>query len=67
MPASPFALCSVCRKEIPLGGKVYKCTVSTCNRKRFPLYFCSPACWDAHLPEARHRDPAYIEEIARKS
>lgn len=66
MSANTFALCSVCRKEIPLGAKLFKCTVSTCNRKRFPLYFCSPACWDQHLPEARHRDPGYTEEIARK-
>ena len=65
--ANVFGVCSVCRKEILVGGKVLKCTVSTCNRKRFPLYFCSASCWDAHLPEARHRDPAYIEEVARKS
>jgi hypothetical protein len=24
--------------------------VSTCNRKRTALYFCSVTCWDAHLP-----------------
>lgn len=67
MPAPTFALCSVCRKEIPVGAPLVKCTVSTCNRKRFPLYFCSPSCWDAHLPEAHHRDPGYVEEVARKA
>jgi hypothetical protein len=61
-----FAVCSTCRKEIPLGGKWIRCDVSTCNRKRMPLYFCSPGCWDAHLPDARHRDPGYTEEIARR-
>ncbi|HEY6725466.1 MAG TPA: hypothetical protein VI197_15630 [Polyangiaceae bacterium] len=30
--------------------------MSTCNRKRLELYFCSVPCWDAHVPEARHRD-----------
>jgi hypothetical protein len=61
-----FAVCSTCRKEIPWGSKWIRCDVSTCNRKRMPLYFCSPGCWDAHLPEARHRDPGYTEEIARR-
>lgn len=59
-----FAKCSSCRKPIPYGGKYLKCTVSTCNRKRLPLYFCSAGCWDAHLPEARHRSAAYTEERA---
>src|SRR5262249_20206925 len=47
--------------EIALGATYWACSVSTCNRARFPLYFCSVACWDAHLPEARHRE-AWAEE-----
>jgi hypothetical protein len=34
----------------------YLCSVSTCNRKKIGLFFCSVPCWDAHLPTARHRD-----------
>jgi hypothetical protein len=61
-----FGLCSMCRKEIALGGRFYKCTVSSCNSGRTKLYFCSPACWDAHLPTARHRSAGYIEATATK-
>ena len=59
-----FAVCTMCRKEIPVGTKWFRCTVSTCNRKRLPLHFCSPDCWDAHVPDANHRDPLCIEEQA---
>ncbi len=55
----------MCGKEIVVGATYFKCTVSTCNRKRLTLMFCTPACWDAHLPNARHRDPAYTEHVAR--
>ncbi len=51
-----WKVCSVCRKAIGFGQVYYVCNVSTCNRKRTALYFCSVACCDAHLPEARHRD-----------
>lgn len=60
-----FANCSVCKKPIPMGARYYRCSVSTCNRKRLQLRFCSVACWDSHLPEARHRDAGAIETIAR--
>jgi hypothetical protein len=53
--------CSSCKKEIALGATYFACSVSTCNRARLALYFCSVACWDAHLPEARHRE-AWAEE-----
>lgn len=53
--------CSMCSKDLRRGETYYKCTVSTCNRKRTGLLFCSPACWDAHLPGANHRDPGYTE------
>lgn len=33
-----------------------QCSVSTCNRAKLAQFFCTLACWDAHLPEARHRD-----------
>ncbi len=65
--AKLFSVCSMCRKEILVGDRLLRCETSTCNRKRNPLFFCSPGCWDAHLPDARHRDPAYTEEIAGRS
>jgi hypothetical protein len=61
-----FAKCSMCRKVIAFGAKYLKCTVSTCNSKRMPLFFCTSPCWDAHLGSARHRDPGYTEEQAPK-
>ncbi len=59
-------VCSMCRREIPVGSTCYRCSVSTCNSKRLRLVFCSTACWDAHLPEARHRDAWAVEEKAGK-
>ena len=61
MPETHWKVCSTCRKEIAFEQKYWVCSVSTCNRKRLGLFFCSLACWDAHLPEARHRD-AWAEE-----
>jgi hypothetical protein len=60
-----FAVCSMCRKPIPLHSKFFRCSVSTCNSGRIKLVFCGMSCWDAHLPTARHRNAAAIEEIAR--
>ena len=53
--------CSACKEEIALGATYWTCSVSTCNRKRTGLAFCSVSCWDAHLPVARHRE-AWAEE-----
>jgi histone H3/H4 len=55
-PAASFRKCSTCRDPIAFGAGYFSCSVSTCNRKRAPLYFCSLGCWDAHQAEARHRD-----------
>jgi hypothetical protein len=57
-----YRVCSICRTPIPFGATYYKCSVSTCNRKRTALHFCSVACWDAHVPTMRHRD-AWAEEV----
>ena len=59
--------CSVCKKPIQYGAPYLKCAVSTCNRKRFQLYFCSDSCWDAHNPDQNHRNPAYTEHVAPKA
>jgi hypothetical protein len=54
--------CSMCKKDIAFSASYFVCSVSTCNRKRNPLYFCSLGCWEAHLPMMRHRD-AWAEQV----
>jgi len=53
--------CSACKEPIGFGATYYVCSVSTCNRKRTGLRFCSVSCWEVHLPVARHRE-AWAEE-----
>lgn len=60
-PRDYFRTCNICKKPIPYGAKFYRCSVSTCNSKRFPFHLCSLDCFSAHAPEARHRD-AWAEE-----
>jgi hypothetical protein len=57
-PSAPaqFKLCSTCRKPIAFASEYYQCSISTCNRKKTALFFCSVPCWDAHVPVLRHRD-----------
>jgi len=59
--AQTWRRCSACKEPIALGAQYYTCNVSTCNRKRTGLFFCSVSCWDAHLPIMRHRE-AWAEE-----
>lgn len=59
--------CSTCKKPIELGGTYLVCNVSTCNRKRTGLVFCSMDCWDAHLPSARHREAWAEDRTAPKT
>lgn len=61
-----FRSCNICKKHIAYGAKYYKCSVSTCNTKRFPFHLCSLDCFSAHAPEARHRD-AWAEEARAPS
>jgi hypothetical protein len=56
MNQAHFKLCSTCKTPIAFAADYFRCSVSTCNRKRTELYFCSVPCWDAHVPGARHRD-----------
>lgn len=53
--------CSTCKTEIPFTTAYWVCNVSTCNRPRTALAFCSVNCWDAHVPMLRHRE-AWAEE-----
>lgn len=48
--------CNICKRPIPFRAEYFVCSVSTCNRKRTGLIFCSLPCFEAHLPTARHRD-----------
>jgi len=57
-----FRVCSTCKKPIAFGAEYFQCSVSTCNRSRLAMYFCSLACWDAHLPMMRHRE-AWAEKV----
>ncbi|HYP87151.1 MAG TPA: hypothetical protein VEQ59_03345 [Polyangiaceae bacterium] len=61
-----YKLCSECKRPIAFGSDFYRCSVSTCNRKRTGLFFCSVSCWDAHVPMMRHRD-AWAEKAVAPS
>jgi hypothetical protein len=53
--------CSSCKKSIGFEQTYWVCNVSTCNRKRTGLVFCSVSCWDAHLSFMNHRE-SWAEE-----
>lgn len=53
--------CSTCKKPIGFRTKYWVCNVSTCNRKRTGLIFCTVSCWDAHNPMMNHRE-SWAEE-----
>ena len=53
--------CSSCRKPIAHEATHWVCSVSTCNRVRSSVVFCSVQCWDAHVPVMNHRN-AWCEE-----
>lgn len=60
-PPTFWKRCSTCKKEIPFSTTYWVCNVSTCNRARVALAFCSVNCWDAHVPMLRHRE-SWAEE-----
>jgi hypothetical protein len=53
--------CTTCKKPIAFRAVYWVCNVSTCNRKRTGLTFCSVECWDAHVPVLRHKE-SWAEE-----
>jgi len=55
-PHDVWRNCNICKTPMGFEAEYFCCSVSTCNRKRTGLFFCSLACFEAHLPEARHRD-----------
>ena len=54
--------CSSCKKEIGFSTLYQVCSVSTCNRKRTGMVFCSVGCWEMHLPMMRHRESYAVEK-----
>ena len=62
--AETWLKCSACRNEIPFAAVHWVCSVSTCNRARTRLVFCSVACWDSHVAMLRHRDAWAVEARA---
>jgi len=65
--ASEWKKCSTCKREIAYGAMYYVCSVSTCNRKRTGMSFCSVDCWDAHLGSARHKTAWAEDRVAPKA
>jgi hypothetical protein len=61
---SQWRRCSACKKPIALASRYWTCNVSTCNRKRTGLAFCSVTCWEVHLPGANHREAWAVEQTA---
>lgn len=64
--AERWRRCSACKKDIALSAIYWVCSVSTCNRARTALVFCSVDCWEIHLPTERHREAWAVEARAPK-
>jgi hypothetical protein len=56
--------CSSCKNPIGFGAQHWVCNVSTCNRPRTGLIFCTVSCWDGHLAVVRHRESWALERRA---
>ncbi len=54
--------CNGCKQPIGFATTYWVCSVSTCNRKRTGMVFCSVNCWDTHLPIMRHREAYAVEK-----
>jgi histone H3/H4 len=59
-----FRVCSSCRKPLAFEARYYVCSVSTCNRAKTALTFCSLPCFEAHVPMLRHREAWAEEKVA---
>jgi hypothetical protein len=66
MPAeiAQWRRCSSCKTPIAFGAAYWVCNVSTCNRPRTGLHFCTVSCWDAHLSVVNHRESWALERRA---
>jgi hypothetical protein len=62
--ADRWRRCSSCKAPIVFEAGYWACNVSTCNRPRTGLVFCSVSCWDAHLAVVNHRQSWAVERRA---
>src|SRR2546423_15336293 len=62
--AETWLKCSACKNPIPFGANHWVCSVSTCNRSRTRLVFCTVSCWDSHVAILRHRDAWAVDARA---
>jgi len=62
--AETWLKCSACKNPISYGANHWVCSVSTCNRARTRLVFCTVSCWDSHVAILRHRDAWAVEAKA---
>jgi len=62
--AETWLKCSACKNPIPFNATHWVCSVSTCNRARMRLVFCTVSCWDSHVAMLRHRDAWAVEAKA---
>jgi len=62
--ADRWRRCSSCKAPIAFDATYWACNVSTCNRGRTALAFCSVSCWDAHLALVPHRESWAVERRA---
>jgi hypothetical protein len=60
--AAQWRRCSSCKEWIGFKTLYWVCNVSTCNRKRTGLLFCTVRCWDAHLSSMNHRESWAVEK-----
>lgn len=67
MDGESWRRCNACKEDIAYGAAYWACSVSTCNRKRTALTFCSVDCWEVHLPGANHRESWAVEKQAPES
>lgn len=59
--------CNACKEWIGFATRHWVCSVSTCNRKRTGMVFCTPDCWEVHLPTMNHREAWAVEKISPAS
>jgi hypothetical protein len=62
--AETWRICTACKNTISYGATHWVCSVSTCNRPRMGMVFCTVSCWDSHVADARHRDAWAVEAHA---
>ncbi len=62
--AEGWRRCSACKEWIGFAKLHWVCSVSTCNRKRTGMVFCTSDCWEVHLPTMNHREAWAVERTS---